>query len=218
MTPFPFKVSGVLSIPLGSFNHHADYSLYEDASDEDDKDDGLLLDELDRMTMHLPKTVSGTLRDVLDSSESSRGMILNALDLPLSSSEYSSSKSFSSDKTAYHFTKSSNSFSLHDSYPFEDLNWGLIGTKDAITFLHIDSDGLATHVHIRCGCKVWYLLRPKLGLSPLCKQSLSSRHMFLDPTFRLDRVLDSAQYDLEAIALTPGDLLQVLSLICIPGI
>ena len=168
--------------------------------------------------MHLPKTVSGTLRDVLDSSESSRGMILNALDLPLSSSEYSSSKSFSSDKTAYHFTKSSNSFSLHDSYPFEDLNWGLIGTKDAITFLHIDSDGLATHVHIRCGCKVWYLLRPKLGLSPLCKQSLSSRHMFLDPTFRLDRVLDSAQYDLEAIALTPGDLLQVLSLICIPGI
>ena len=97
-------------------------------------------------------------------------MILNALDLLLSSSEYSSSKSFSSNKTTYHFTKSSNSFSLHDSYPFEDLNWGLIGTKDAITFLH--------------RCKVWYLMCPKLGLSPLCKQSLSSHHMFLDHIFR----------------------------------
>ena len=106
-------------------------SMKMQVMNEDNKDDGLLLDELDRMAMHLPKNVSGTLWDVLDSSESSRGMILNALDLLLSSSEYSSSMSFSSNKTTYHFTKSSKSFSLHNSYPFEDPNWGLIGTKDA---------------------------------------------------------------------------------------
>lgn len=157
--------------------------------------------------MHLPKTVSGTLQDVLASSGSDRGTTLNTLDLPLSSSEYSSSKSFSSDKTAYHFTKSSNSFSLNDPYPFEDLNWGLIGTKDAITFIHIDSDGLGTHVYILCGGKIWFFLRPKPGLSVLAETSLSSRHMFLHSTFRLDRVLDTAHYDLEAVALTPGDLL-----------
>jgi len=153
--------------------------------------------------MHLPKTVSGTLQDVMTSSESKRGVILNALDLPLSSSNHSSSKSFSSDKTAYHFTKSSNSFSLHDSYPFEDVNWGLIGTKDTITFIHIDSDGLCTHVYILCGGKIWFFLRPKPGF----EQLLSSRHMFLNQAFRLDRVLDIAHYDLEAVALTPGDLL-----------
>jgi len=218
MTPFPSKVSGVLSISLVLFNHSTDYSLYEDGSHEDDEDDDLLLDEFDKMTMHLPKTVSGTLQDVLASSESDRGMILNPLDLPLSSSDYLSSKSFSSNKTTYHFTKSSNSFNLHDLYLFEDLNWGLIGTKNAITFIHIDSDGLATHILIHCGCKVWFFLHPKLGLSSLCKQSLSSRHMFLDLAFRLDHVLDSAQYDLQAVALTPGNLLSVISWICIPGI
>lgn len=120
---------------------------------------------------------------------------------------------FSSDKTAYHFTKSSNSFSLHDSYPFEDVNWGLIGTKDTITFIHIDSDGLCTHIYILCGGKIWFFLRPKPG----SEQLLSSRHMFLNQTFRLDRVLDIAHYDLEAVALTPGDLLWVVPSICIPG-
>ncbi|KIJ89752.1 hypothetical protein K443DRAFT_15817 [Laccaria amethystina LaAM-08-1] len=60
-----------------------DYSLYDDGSDEDDKDGGLLLDELDKMTTHVPKTVSGTLRDVLESSETERVLFLRQDGIPL---------------------------------------------------------------------------------------------------------------------------------------
>lgn len=86
-------------------------------------------------------------------------------------------------------------------YPTAHMRWGLAGTANTITFLHIDSDGYSTFVRAITGKKVWGILRedPKLPLSSI--------DFFLDENFLLDEILDNSTFGLEAIVLRPGDIL-----------
>ena len=78
---------------------------------------------------------------------------------------------------------------------------GLAGTANAVTFLHIDSDGYSMFVQVICGKKVWGIYRRQPRQLPL-----SSINLFLDKKFRLDEMLDQS-FGLEAIVLQPGDML-----------
>lgn len=86
------------------------------------------------------------------------------------------------------------------------MRWGLAGTANAVTFLHIDSDGFATFVQVMCGKKVWGIYRPSTDLP------LSFINAFLDDTkFQLDTIPEQATIDLEAVVLRPGDFLYIFS-------
>ena len=92
-------------------------------------------------------------------------------------------------------------FGGKSQYPTLDMRWGLAGTANAVTFLHIDSDGYSTFVRVICGKKVWGIYRRQPRQLPL-----SSINLFLDKKFRLDEMLDQS-FGLEAIVLQPGDML-----------
>jgi hypothetical protein len=77
------------------------------------------------------------------------------------------------------------------------MRWGLAGTANAVTFIHIDSDGYATFVRVMTGKKVW-------GILP--NHQISSIHAFLD-NFLLDEIASDSMLGLEAIVLRPGDTL-----------
>jgi hypothetical protein len=79
--------------------------------------------------------------------------------------------------------------------------WGLAGTANSISFLHIDSDGFSTFVRVITGKKVWGILREDPNIP------LSSINLFLDKNFLLDEILDESRFGLEAIVLRPGDIL-----------
>ena len=81
------------------------------------------------------------------------------------------------------------------------MRWGLAGTANTVTFLHIDSDGFSTFVQVICGKKIWgiYCEAPDLPLFSI--------NTFLDKKFRLDDIVEGAPYGFEALVLRPGDLL-----------
>ncbi len=81
------------------------------------------------------------------------------------------------------------------------MRWALFGHENALTFLHIDCEGLGTDVLVGDGGKVWGFLRDRPG------NPLSSINFFLKDGFRLDQVLRSSEYDFEVVALRPGDRL-----------
>jgi hypothetical protein len=81
------------------------------------------------------------------------------------------------------------------------MRWGLAGTANSISFLHIDSDGFSTFVQVITGKKVWGILREDPNIP------LSSINLFLDKNFLLDEILDESRFGLEAIVLRPGDIL-----------
>ena len=92
------------------------------------------------------------------------------------------------------------------AYPTGHVRWGLAGTADAATSLHIDSDGFATFVEVKCGKKLWAVYRPSPDFP------LSNINAFLhSDSFQLDRIPPNANSGLEAVVLRPGDMLYVLS-------
>lgn len=92
------------------------------------------------------------------------------------------------------------------AYPTGHMRWGLAGTTHAVTMFHVDSDGFATFVQVKCGKKLWAVYRP----SPT--MPLSDTDIFLrSEAFQLDQVPANAEFGLEAVILRPGDLLFVFS-------
>jgi len=81
------------------------------------------------------------------------------------------------------------------------MQWALVGHENTITFLHIDCEGLSTDLLVAAGGKAWVFLRERHG------NPMSSINFFLKDSFRLDKVLDSSEYDFEIVALRPGDRL-----------
>ncbi|PPQ83530.1 hypothetical protein CVT25_006959 [Psilocybe cyanescens] len=157
-------------------------------------------DDIDMMEMHIPTTITGTLQDFLDEALSNRGCIMNVLDLPLCH-ESTAPSPYSSDSHAWHHTRGRPGSLSSETFPTTDTCWALLGSGNTITFFHIDSDGFNTRGLVIWGGKLWILYRERHELP------LSSRHVFFDEGFYLDRYKDKAKYDLEAIYLTKGDLL-----------
>lgn len=112
---------------------------------------------------------------------------------------------YASDIAAWAYTHGRQGCCRNAPYPTEHMRWGLAGTADTMTFMHIDSDGFNTFLTVTCGLKVWGVYSPRSELP------LSSINIFLHNHFRLDGVVDSALYDLEAVVLKPGNLLWVVS-------
>lgn len=143
--------------------------------------------------------MSGRVRDLWDNRHSS-GKILNALDLPLYDGNTEPTE-YASDLHAWDVTRGHHCIDPASPYPTEHMRWALVGHENAITFLHIDCEGLSTDLLVAAGGKAWGFLRERNG------NPLSSMNFFLKDSFRLDEVLDSSDYDFEIVALRPGDRL-----------
>jgi len=105
------------------------------------------------------------------------------------------------DLVAWDFTRGKHGCASEFPYPTEHTRWGLAGTANTMTFVHIDSDGFNTFLKIVCGMKVWGVYKEKLPAT------LSSTNAFLHPSFHLNAVDETTRFDLEAVVLKPGNLL-----------
>lgn len=149
-----------------------------------------------------PSTVSGLVSDLLDNAHDPNGKILNGLDFPMWDDSPKQRSAYATDVVAWDYLRGKPYCGNYTtSYPTGHMRWGLAGTANTVTFLHIDSDGFSTFVRILCGKKIWGIYCPSPDLP------LSSINVFLDDEFLLDEIHDKGTYGLEAIVLRPGDLL-----------
>ena len=139
------------------------------------------------------------MQDLWDNHHPS-GKILNALDLPLYDGSTEPTQ-YASDLHAWDVTRGHHHVDQTSPYPTKHMRWALAGHENAITFLHIDCEGLSTDIMVIDGGKAWGFLRERRG------NPLSSINFFLKDGFRLDQVLSSSEYDFEIVALRPGDRL-----------
>ncbi|KAF8961234.1 hypothetical protein BDZ97DRAFT_1760084 [Flammula alnicola] len=83
----------------------------------------------------------------------------------------------------------------------EDAIRSVQSSRHTVTFFHVDPDGFNTRALLVRGGKLWIFYREVRDMP------LSSRHVFFDKGFHLDRFTDKAKYDLEAVFLSKGDFL-----------
>lgn len=144
----------------------------------------------------------GTLAQILNASRRERGRILNALDLPRSLAGVTTSQ-YNTEVSAWRTTQD-RPF-CKGSYPISDNYWELVATRGARSWMHIDSDGLATRFQVMCGAK-WFVV----GRPPLDDED---DHFFADRTlFTGDFAVEdatSAAWTYEAVFLAPGEALYV---------
>ena len=146
-----------------------------------------------------PTVVSGRVRDIWDNRHPS-GKILNALDLPMYAGDTEPTE-HGTELHAWDVTRGHHHVDQTSSYPTEHMRWALVGLQNALTFLHIDCDGLGTDITVADGRKAWGFLRERHS------NPLSSIDFFLKDSFRLNEVFPSSDYDFEIVALRPGDRL-----------
>lgn len=146
-----------------------------------------------------PTVVSGHVRDLWDNRHPS-GKILNALDLPLYAVDIEPTE-YGSELHAWDVTHGHHHIDPKTSYPTEDMHWALAGLQNALTFLHIDCEGVGTDILVADGRKAWGFLHERHS------NPLSSMDFFLKDSFHLNEVLPSSEYDFEVVALCPGDRL-----------
>lgn len=139
------------------------------------------------------------MRDVWANRHPS-GKILNVLDLPLYDGN-TEPTDYASDLHAWDVTRGHHRIDQVVSYPTEHMRWALLSLENAVTWGHIDCEGLATDVLVVDGGKAWGFFRERRG------NPVSSINFFLKDSFRLDEVLRSSDYDFEVVALRPGDRL-----------
>ena len=97
-----------------------------------------------------PATVSGLMSDILENAWNPDGKILNAIDFPacfLTWDDSSKHLSYATDVVAWDYLRGK-PYCGHFTHPYPtaDMHWRLAGTANAVTFLHIDSDGYSTFV------------------------------------------------------------------------
>ena len=152
-----------------------------------------------------PATVSGFVSDILDNARNPEGKILNAIDFPACFPTWDDNRtclSYATDVVAWDYLRGKPYCgNFINPYPTTHMRWGLAGTANAVTFLHIDSDGYSTFVRVMTGKKVWGILQE----SP--EHQFSSPDFFLNDTFLLDEINEGSTFGLEAIVLRPGDTL-----------
>ncbi|KAF9521643.1 hypothetical protein CPB83DRAFT_778366 [Crepidotus variabilis] len=148
-----------------------------------------------------PNTVSGTLRQLLESVQAGvKGKILNALEFPRITVP-PGAPAWLTDYLAWDVTRGGHNMLNNSVYPASDMHWGLAGTADTVTFMHVDSDGLSTGIQVMCGSKIWGFYRERPG------NVMTSTTPLIHEGFNLDEVVEESDFDLEAIVLKPGTLL-----------
>lgn len=101
----------------------------------------------------------GTLRQLLASSRSDSGPILNALSFPLPLSGAPPSQ-MSTEIEAWRLTEGELFCPSELQFPVGDMRWGLAATTGARHWLHIDSDGFGTYIDVQTGQKWWIVFNP----------------------------------------------------------
>ncbi|TFK57742.1 hypothetical protein BDN72DRAFT_866521, partial [Pluteus cervinus] len=139
----------------------------------------------------------GTANEVLQAhlAGATDGKILNCLDvqLPRSGAPH---RSLSSDTHAYAVTEGLWTADREHAYPINNMDWGLICSNDAYHYWHVDVNGLATRVLIRCGVKFWFFARPKPG------EDFASTDFFRNtPVYQTG----DEKWDVEMVVLKAGD-------------
>ena len=130
------------------------------------------------------------------------GKILNGIDFPAYFPRWDDKLSFATDVVAWDYLRGKPYCgNFANPYPTAHMHWGLAGTADAVTFIHIDSDGYATTVRVVTGKKVWGILTES------STHQLASIDIFLDEDFLLDEITAGSTFGIEAIVLRPGDTL-----------
>ena len=76
--------------------------------------------------------------------------------------------------------------------PTPDIRWGTAGTGGAITWFHIDSNGLGVGIALKCGLKIWIFIKDNQGKFHIINS-------FED--FELD---EANGHQLEIVLLRPG--------------
>src|SRR6266704_3641353 len=140
-----------------------------------------------------PLTVSGLVSDILDHAHRPDGKILNGLEFPIWHDSPKERWRYATDVVAWDYLRGKPYCGSHTTpYPTAHMHWGLAGTANTVTFLHIDSDGFSTFLWVLVGKKIWGIYRQSPELP------LSSVNVFLDENFLLDEIPDSETYGLEA--------------------
>lgn len=110
---------------------------------------------------------------------------------------------FSTDSAAWKATKGALGCSFEEAPPLRDIRWGLAATAGAISWIHIDSNGLGTYIDPRAGKKVWIVLKRKGDGDCRIFESCSDAKAFFSGDYDVDSPnLDD--WDFEAIVLAPG--------------
>jgi hypothetical protein len=82
----------------------------------------------------------------------------------------------------------------------DDLNWATAATKAAVSWMHVDDDGLATAITVRTGAKYWVVAKPR-----------HSEYTGLDLDFgvkwKTHRPPSYDEYEMEAVLLRPDSVL-----------
>lgn len=152
----------------------------------------------------IPATVTGHAKDLLDNATPD-GKILNGLDFPMWKNAQWDRSAYATDMVAWDYLHGNQYCgTASEPYPTGHVRWGLAGTAHATSMFHIDSDGFATFVEVKCGKKLWAVYRPSPTL-PLSDINVFS----LSEYFQLDGIPEKAPFGLEAVILRPGDLLFV---------
>lgn len=143
----------------------------------------------------------GTLQDLLDAARSGTTSAMNVLDLPLGASAVDVPPNFrdlATETYSVSFVKSivkildvSNS-----------LSWGTGSTKDALSWFHIDDEGLGTSVMVLAGGKFWVL-------ADRIRVDIHHDEMSSTKAFRQWKVrdIDPEKWALEAVHLPPKSVL-----------
>ncbi|KAF8969129.1 hypothetical protein BDZ97DRAFT_1654186 [Flammula alnicola] len=148
-----------------------------------------------------PKNVVGTIEDLLESVKTGK-KIVNGLEFPMLDAPLEHT-AYTSDLAAWRITSGVHTCPRKSEYPKGDMCWGLAGSANTFTFMHVDSDGYNTFLKVLCGKKLWAFYRD----GPT--YPLSSIDVFTNPDFSLDDVLPQSDYGIEAVVLKAGDFLCV---------
>jgi hypothetical protein len=109
---------------------------------------------------------------------------------------------FSTDSAAWKATKGMLSCSTENNPPMADFRWGLAATTGALSWIHLDSNGLGTYIDLRAGKKVWIVLKRK-GDNFRNFESCSDAEPFFSGVHNVDEP-NVKYWDLEAVVLAPG--------------
>jgi hypothetical protein len=163
--------------------------------------------------------------DLYEESQKSEGArILNALDLPMGGIDVGTtaqylyeqfsidytilkmiSRSLATNQTAWQQTRGLKGF-VRDNPPVDDLIWGTATLAGATSWVHMDANGLATHVQIVNGAKYWVIFKTAQGNLPLNEygnlSSINSLPPDWEPWYASQDIFEH-----EGLLLTPGDLL-----------
>jgi len=122
---------------------------------------------------HSQRVVHGTIRQLLDASRDPHGKVLNALSIPFFTTRHED-LDFAADQAAWKSTMGTAGCDTLELPPTTHIRWGLAGLKGAISFWHLDSDGLGTFIDVRAGEKLWFRAVEEVD-------NFSSVGFFMDP-------------------------------------